>query len=559
MRADPLKVIPAGVPGVVVFPDLARAVEHWNLLVREVHPDADGLSVEDFTADAFPEQKMWDPAGAVAFVLARPECRWRSLVVVFKPADAGRILKNVGGRKGRINRCDGPNGRYYLMIQDDVGFISERRRSIRTVALSNRPSLAKSLDRRELEMYRRGDVFARFSLSQFRASVQRYVGVALAMARFGMASGGVQNESSAQVVDAMFQWITERFRSLVLQLETIAVSVDVTDERYCLSHHLRFAPDGAVAGALSRVRSEEHALLESLPDRPFFVMGGANWKSPVGDSITVALTEDVFDHIAEGMSRGDREKLIKEVRGCYGQMSGSTFLVGPSGSGGLPLWLVGGYFVQCAETAVEQFCFMQENAGETMGALLTGSSFFGVFEDRTAGGVSFKDMPFDPAKMREPVRQQTVAMYGANPRYQVAAGGPSEVVYYMGSSLDGICGYLSERKAGTTLDRNRDVSRMVAWLPENPNIVVVIDLGTVIGSLPSLMALAEDQVDEKEGGPARIGTGAAPMAAKGLLIGWGVKVGDGTLSGQVAVARNDIEKAIQLVRKTKYRDAAASE
>ncbi len=537
LLADPLETIPRDVAGVIAFRNPQECCEALNGVLKKLCIDSEPLDLNDFAVGINLQAGAWRTTSPLILILSKPECSKASLVVSFVPKDPKALLEKAGGKNLVVTRQMGPEGASYFLMRDGVAYVSQKRKALRAVRrLGRHNSLAKSFDSRSQKMFERSDAFIYLSIDRWREKISPFVLLATNMMKLGATASSDVKQAAG--TEAVMSWVADGAKAIVNQMESVSVGFDFDGKTLRLAHLHRFTPGQSVSKYLSSVEKSDLDLLSPLPDKEFLLYASANWRTPPGGSLAVAMTRQVLttEGIAEAIPAEERKRLVEEMESCYAQIRGNSFVVAPSPGRGMPLSILGVYATDDAEKAVESFCFIQENASKALGCFMLGGGCGGKFVRKSSSGVKCMELKFDFAGMPEKMIDEFAAYYGKDVRYQNAALDAKHLGYCLAQPPTSIADLMKPSSSKNNLGQNPGMKAIQALLPKNPNLMFVVDLGRVIEAVP-LMAGLSCPVDEAASLAST--TSRAESAKSRPLLGWACDVGPSWVLGEFAINMDD--------------------
>ncbi len=557
---SPLRHVPAEVAGVVVLPRPAVTAERVTEFVRRVEPDYRGLDwglICD-AMDLWPD--CWDASQPIVFVMTEPsfdfltdpEYTNTSAVLVFAPKNPQKFKEIVGNRPDSVRRIERAGRRYYVMMSDGYVLYSGQRRALRSMRrVRAEASLFASLDEREKAALKESDLYVHLPLVAWRDRLSFLALLATNMARMGAVE---QDPQIAAASRAMFDYISAGARNIVSEMQSVTIAIDYDGASFRLMHHHRFRENGAVSTYLRNVKRTGMNVLDLLPDRPFFMLGTFDWRTPPRQSISVQMMNHVFSQdLGDAKLTPElRQELAAAASACYDQINGSFFMVAPRSNEQLsPIDMHGGYAVRDAKIAMKQMRILQDKSSHLTGGFISGV-YPGEYQQRNVQGVAFEEMKMETDDMPGSVRDQLVAIYGEDVRVQEMRFGDDRLLHTITSGDSSVLDMVSARKSGSNMQNNEAITRLRKRLPGEPNCVIVFDLGRSFAVLPYF---AYDSVT----GRSILPPDAEPPSMKeiygdvsdtGPLLGWSCHAAPTSLSGCFVISADDAITAAERAKAT---------
>lgn len=544
-----LEMLPADVPGFLILPHITESNDRLTAIASRISGDYRPREVNDLTEELGIPEGSCDASKPIVLIFTRPTFDRSDCVVAFHPADPGafRLAHGLNGSRSKRVEVDGKKVR--ILMRKDIAFVSRRLLPLRVLRNVNPNSSAlTAMDDADKSHLSGGDVVVHLNLKRWRERIAPILALATNMMQLGIAAeGDAQKAAAAREV---LQWFGSGITELVAQMDSVTLSVQLSDDAIRIEHRHRFAPGGGVCRYLGGVTRESSNLLKTLPDRAFWMAGVSNWRCPPGEDLTTRLTEFVMNKEVVGpkLSSEKVEQIISDVRCCYGQMKGSSFMLSSQKGLVFPMEMIGSYILEDAVKGVKQICFIQENANEAMSFLMPTGDLGSKFERLEKDGLKYAEMKLNFDSMKPALRQQLEQTYGPRARFQNAMISPTEVVFCMAEPPLSVITLAQARKAGMpTLDQNEEVRRITSFLQPEPNIIVLLDLDRLIAAAPQLATQSSVKIairDDHKSGPADTPPYEVLTHSKSLL-GWSCVVQRGELTGRLAI---DVEDAVSAAK-----------
>ena len=115
--------------------------------IRRFRKDHRRIDLDEVQRGFNLEDGVVDTSAPTFFILTRSRLQESAFALAFTPRDVAAFLERVGRKEGIARRCEGPEGRFWLMMRQGVAFVSHRRRTIRLFRrVRPERSLAAALD-----------------------------------------------------------------------------------------------------------------------------------------------------------------------------------------------------------------------------------------------------------------------------------------------------------------------------------------------------------------------------------------------------------------------------
>ncbi|RIK57220.1 MAG: hypothetical protein DCC63_14645 [Nitrospira sp.] len=551
---DVLKQIPADIPGFIYFPNLAASNERLTELFKHFDEDYEAADLDAFGEEVNLSPGTWDPSSPVVLILTRPELNADSLLVAYRPRGQ-QLVKKAALRQGRPSRCECPIGTCWVVMRGPVAFAAQKRSALRVLReVPEDGSVAATLDSVERQMLDTSDVFGRMTMSRWREKNSFYINMGINMMRWGMTAEA--DPEQLPLMQALMNWFADGIQTVSDQMSTISISAGYDEKTLRLTHHHRFEKDKSVAKYLGCVTRDKSDMLATLPDRSFWMAATSNWRCPPGQAITARLTRYVMnvDQMKEKVRPELRRKIVREVEACYGQMRGSAVMLSAPTACLFPMQIVGSYMLDDAARGQKEICFIQENANATMSVFMPGADLQGRFEEKEEEGFRFHEMSMNMDKISPKMRTEIALAYGENVRFQNMVLGKHETAFCIAEPPASIVQLARMRKGGEpTLANNAEIKKLLARMPADPNILVIMDLERFFASLPTLVAQSahpgQPVPKSLRRPPSKEAEAEAAARPSRTLIGWACTVGDGRFTGELVIDADDAVAAVCSARK----------
>jgi hypothetical protein len=561
LGGDPLTLIPSDVAGVIAFRDLDGSAKKLSRFLKGFNPNSSGIDLRMMEDWLDCEPGTWDSSQPVVFVLSQPsldilteaEFSETTAVLAFTPKDPEQYAAPKGSREGAVRRIEQAGRDYYVTMRDGVVFCSGKRRVMRMIrAVSPSESLAATLDDQQKALYAKSDLFVHLPMVGWRERINVLTLLAGNMMRLGVAA-----ENDAALMESgkvVLDWFTGAVRSVVDQMQSFTLSVDFDGETFRLTHYHAFRAGGSVSEYLRQVKRSGVDLWATLPDRPFYLLTGSDWRCPAAVSVAMRFQEYSLnaDAMGDRISPELRKMILDQSSACHDQTMGSYLMLTSPPDRAFPVQILGGYYMEDASEGSKQLRFVQENSTEAFAGFI-GGAYAGKFERRARNDQEYYEMHFDSAKMSPGLRQQMSALYGENLHIQDAVLGRNYVVYAMSGDDEFLPNILRAQAQGQNIGKNARIREIAACLPTEPHGLVVLDLGRLLSAAPRMARLSIDPV-EPGGRAASPDHAATPgendeTLSSGPLLGWACVVRPTSFSGHLAISAKDAIETARLARK----------
>ncbi len=560
LASDLLSMIPADVAGVLSFHHLDTSCENLGKFLEQHRAGFSGFSMASMeeAVDCVPGD--WDTSKPVAFVLLQADFGFlgttdfsdTSTLLTFIPRDPAHYAELVGNRDGHIRRVDRAGSKYYLMMRDGRVFVGGKRRSMRAVQRVRRSaSLAASLDNEQREMFARNDIFLHLPMARWRDKMNVVALLAINVMKYQAAAR--HEQAIAESSKLTFDWIGTGLRTVLAEMDSLSLGFVYDGDAFHITHYHAFNRDGAVADYLGRVRRNGVVPWDVLPRRPFFVIGAFDWQNDGKASLAFRLSKFLLTRAEESgrISSNKRRQVVQRIEALHDQMQGSYFMLSSHRQRFLPLEAMGGYVTEDAEEASEQLRFIQENAANASLDFMNGS-FWGKTVRIERDGRRYYETPLDSNQMSEATRLQMATFYGMDARLQQTVLSQHHVVHILASPETGsIFDFVPPGADVATIGDDPFVQRMRKRLPPDPHLLIIVDLGHCIASVPYLIAELKLQMTEGSNERHResVSAGSVGTASSSRpMLGWACELTPTTIKGHLAITGDDAASASELIR-----------
>lgn len=552
LAKDPLALIPADAPCVVVLPNLASTTAKASALAKKIKPDIDAYCVEAFGEDINLSPGGWDTASPVVLILTRPEFDKSSLLVAFKPKNTKNLIVKAGIKEEMPGRCDCPVGPCWIMVRGDVAFAAQKRSAFRIIKdFESGRSFADTMDSTERKMLEDGDVFVRVNMSRWREKIMAPFALVSQMISLGITAEADPEHLEAS--QAMASWFIRGLQTVIEQMDSITLSGELTENSLRFTHHHRFATGKTVATYLGSVTNERKDRMALLPDRPFWIAMASNWVCPPEQSLSTRITEYImnFEPIGEKMKPDKHDRLIENIRSYYGQLKGSSLMMSAPMGSLFPMEMIGSYQMDDAAKGLAQLNYIQENASEAVSMMIPGAKMRNKFEDKVEKQFKYSEMPFTLDDLSPKLREEIETVYGSQARYQTLAFGKQEILFCVSQPPMSVIELAIQRQKNLPgLSANAQVQKTVRLLQNQPNMLVLVDADRLLAAAPEMAISAASG----RPGPARSTTEIADAGPSSqTLVGWSCVVGGDALTGQLAMCTDDFVRAVEGVQRMAVR------
>ncbi|HUN80570.1 MAG TPA: hypothetical protein VMV81_03585 [Phycisphaerae bacterium] len=534
---DPLETVPANVAGVIVLRHVDVSLKHVNQLATKICADAEGVSLDDVETALNLEDGTLDPSKPIVIMFMRPAMIASSRVVAFVPKDP-KEFRESAGRGMASRRYDGPDGEGFANFHEGVATVSANRRALRNARM-NAGGFLKNLSAEQRRLYEQSEVFIHFPLARWREEkIAPMIMIASTMMKlsFNQATRG-QEAESAQFLDL----ITNSIRDFFDEMQSVTLTLGLDNGVLRLTHHHDFKPDGDMAHYLGQVERTPGNLFAELPNEPFIFAMTANWRNTKGDSLSRKMIEAAcsMKPVANEDEARARAELLKAADGYYGQSSGTYVLMGPSPGKSLPMLMYGGYVMDDAPKALEQFRIIQERTSDSLGAIIPGG-LSGKPRMVQHNGQPCMDISLYSDKISPAYRRRIENFYGPKAMFEKLAADKHHLVYSICEPPLGIDEVLKVHKSGHSLADNPLVKSTLDKLPvSQAHAVMLVNVAQMFQTLPAMAADAGGNVM----------TMPRTTQVNGPLVGWALTIDKSTITGQMAIEQEQAVTFCQSLRK----------
>lgn len=560
-----LRRIPSNAATVVVIPDPAGLAAKLDRLSAELNAQRPASSREDALGRFGLPAGLADTAKPAAIVFLRSGFDDVEPVYVFRPVDPARwqpvATTQPADQPPSLVRTVAIDAKRRLMAREIDGwvFAGNSRRDVLRATRIRGGALSDALNSSENELLLQSDIFLRISGEAWNTSLRQGLAfVRLAMSGASALSGGSQaGRTDVAFTDYLLTGLTRVFD----EMSSTCVGIALEDDGVRLAHDHTFAPNGSVSKYLGDVKRSELDVWARMPNEPFMLAFGYEWRSPADSSLGDALLERVFalPGVREAVPESERQEIRDLNRSIYARLLGGMMVLRVKADSNLDIQ--GAHFVQNAPEAEKALVELLEKSKHAAGALLPGFEGFGKPVTRKIGDLAVHEMSFDAGGLQADVREAFKTVYGSNARYLLAAVDDSAVCYGMGvddADFSRLAATVRDKKNG--MASNARVKAMLAALPKGPNAAFLVDIERItrMASRFTGSGVAKMSVQDESGvrHPVRIEpSGMTASEGVGPLLGWAVVVRPDGVRGEFFMTRNDIKQAVRLFKE--YAQTAA--
>lgn len=558
IAGDPLGSVSSGVAGVIVLRDLDSTVPRLTDFLKRVDPAYKEVDHGVLAAEFVDLERVigvgpgtCDFSKPLCLVLTRPQFRWSSIVVGFTPKNARAFEAGLTGERGGIQRLTTRGTRRYVVLRDGVAFVSIRKKAMRAVsAVTPGRSMASTLDARQKALHRESDVFVHLSIDRWRGVIGPYQRIASELAKIGMARQHGEH-GDVQGAKAMANWLIDGANTVINQMEWLTLSFAFDGEGFRLSHHHTFKKNGSVARYFASVRSAGVPLLASLPDRPFVMVFGSNWHSPLDASLLMNMAEQALEASAAGKSLDPKKqrRLTDAMSAFYEKTRGMNVMFTTPADRPHPIELFGSYAFDDPVDGLKLIRRIEEGSCEAVASFTPSGGYAAEIKTRWRDGVEFDELRFDANAMDPMARSTMIAVYGKTVCVRQAVSGTDRVVYSMSCCAEK--DFIELIKPGedtATLQGNPLVRRLLRQMPAEPHVLLLADVGRAIAVGPTLMRAGMAAVNQPMPPVADV-----PMPPQGPLVGWAGVVDGSSFTGRFYMRADGLAAAVRLVAESPVR------
>lgn len=546
-------MLPADVPGFIVLPRVSESNDKLTQFARKVSKQYDALEIDDLVHDLGLLSEDLDTTRPITLVFTKPTFEGSDMVVAFHPMDIDAFMLKHGLVTGRTGRMEIHDRRVRVVVKGDVVFASRRLLPLRVLRnVDPASTVMQRMDELDRAYLTHSEAVVHLNLKPWRNKISPMVSLVTTMMQLGIAAEADAEKAAA--AREVLNWIGSGASELVRQMESITLSIRLTDDAAYIEHRHRFEPGGNISRYLGSVTRESENLFKTLPNRPFWMVATSNWRCPPGESLTTKLTEFVMTKksiVGNRLTDKKIRRVISDVRCCYGQMKGTSFMLSSQKGMIFPMEMVGSYVLEDASQGVKQIRFIQENANEALGFVMPCGDLKSKFVTKEKDGFRYDEMHMDFAAMGPMMQKQMEMTYGPEARFQNAIVSPTEVIFCMAEPPTSVVTLAKAREAGLpTLAENDEVRKIAGHLQQYPNVVILFDLDRLFAAVPDLAAQSgmSITVKAKDAGPsARTLVSSVPKQSK-TLLGWSCVVKKGELTGRLAIDAEDAASAAEGIR-----------
>ena len=480
--------------------------------------------------------EWWDHSAPLVFVLTRTSEGETALTVGFKRVSESKfnLLGEPGPDGSRVRRLRGRASQHGFATRiGEYVFLSPQHIVLeRILRLPPSESLAAAMTAEQKSLLADNDIYLRARLGPWKQTIDRWTTMLTGFALMARA-GGDESEIGAASID----WVVDGFKSCLSQMESMDLAARIQPEGVSITHVHRFQPDGSVAQYLKTVRRRGGDLWAGQADANFVFALGMDGQSARDAQIMLGLTDHVLNcpSVRRKMTPRQCQELRESVSRWYSEMQGMSFVMAPPPGRVMPLEIRGIYRVEDSDAAFDRIKEMQRHNKELVNAFLLGGGLSGDVTESTVNGRRYFEMRLDLSHADPSLHEVMERMYGGSPVCQLAVLGPSRMAYLFSSQEDRLTGFVKEA-ADRPLSRNPGVRRIMDHLPEQANVVLLLDFGRLLSAALNLAP----QTDVL---PAHAGDAGAPSA----LLGWALTASPETLSGRIFVSTNDAGRFVRAV------------
>ncbi len=555
---SPLRSVPADVAGILATRNLDELNSKLHRLVDRLGMNWWSKECPLFEVHLGFEADAWDTSKPVLMVLPQSDLSkmWQAddgtegigFVLGLTPRDLGVFTKKYRVRARYARAVETGEGAFYLTLHDNMVFVSSSRKAIRMVArVEESKSLDASLDARQRALYRESDLFVHIPLHHWHDKIGPYVSLVANILKLEMsAKQERQTGSSSEVVD----WVIEEVRRAIGDMRTLTVALSLDGGMIQLDHDHTFCHGSAVAEHLSHVQRIGVDPWVALPDRPFVVAAGVDWRVPADTSFSVRVYKRLLGlaEVKADLPKAKRERMLKASASFAAQSYGSYFMLSVPEDRVFPSQVLGGYILKDAGKGLRQMRYLQENACEAMGAFMPGGRSKAQFEKRKRSGFEYLQVAWDLDATNRDSDAELVAVYGSKVRLQQAVVAEHHLAYCLAEPPVGVWDMKKAVDQGPSITHNEQVRRMLKRLPQDANAKVVVDVGR---SIRWLFVLVNRVSGQRRGvSPPPDSVGVKYESPPGPMIGWSGTARADAFGGRLLIEVDELPRILKLLKRS---------
>lgn len=553
---DILDHVPADSAAVIVVRDAGRTAVRLDRIARQIgrvfgEADATPLKAEAMLRRMGIEPGWCNENEPVVLVFSRANLDEPRVAVGFTRAgqDQFASLDRPDENGSRVSLLrEGDNAHGFGTRFGNLVFISTKRPTLERLSrLDRADSLAVALRPEQRKAYEGSDLWLHARIKPWLPRIEQGID----MAGMYLKLMGAMNPKDAETAGAMFDWFLDGLKSTLGQMESTDIAARFDDEGMTLTHLHTFPEPGSVSSYLGEIRQSKGDMLAGLPDEPFLIAGGSNWRG--GSSVWTGVIDRIgaCASVREKITPEARKALRRTIDEWYDDLRTSNFMFVTDADGNLPAEIRATYDCGDAAAAMRKFLQMQESSQEFLD-YLPGGGYAGKFIETDIGGIKARELKMDFTPLDPMARAGAEIMYGRDARLIVAQVDAHRLAYVLSprrEAIRSIVGVTPER----SLTRNAVVRRIRAKLAPHPHILAIVNLSGAVALAPQLAA-AGPQPGHSEHERQRFKALHLPASARGAYVGWSLGVTPHAVRGDAYIAYDDFYRLMRVVRSLSFGD-----
>jgi len=470
-----------------------------------------------------------------------------------------------GGGTAKFGSYHGPYGRLGAMRWSDAAFVTApvKHRTLR--------QLGRALDKANARMPLPDSVQNRIhsnhlsfhvSLVKVRNNYMQQVKAIAALAKLNAVRQVSDADRYAEAF-ALVNWMGDGTVNAIEQMEGLTLALTLDEGYVKLSHLHTFDANGWMSEYFGKVRRSSFERFETFADRPFMMAASVDWKVPAEQAFTTNLVNVALNASTKSANQlsAEQKQSLREVKIVCERTSGQEFCATVSTDGEASIQILGTSIVSDGKNFYEIHRRVQDFTNRLMATVIPGSNTFDKGEFRNQNGRRVYSVAFTGPDIPDDMRRNVEVVYGRDAVYQEFFLPPSHVVYSVAPEAVGFTGLAEDGKP--LLKDNLVIRQAVAQLPEQANVMALVDLSRFADAIPRFVRASQTATLESSKLLELPPVGTAGKDQFGPLLCWSATAESQTLAGQLVISHEDLRESLQIaanigVALSQFKSAASS-
>jgi len=486
-------------------------------------------------------------------------------VLGFYPTGTNNFAVSGAGAT-KYGSYHGPYGRLGAMLWREAAFVTSpvKYRSMRQIGRSLESANARMplpdsvkdrIDSNHLSFH--------VALAKIRSKYMQQIKAIAALAKLN-AVRQVSDADRYSEAFALVNWMGDGAVNAIEQMEGLTLALTLADDQVKLSHLHTFDANGWMSQYFDQVDRASFERFETFADRPFMMAASVDWKVPAEEAFTTNLVNVALGASTKSVGglSADQKQSLREVKIVCERSSGQEFCAAVSADGKASIQILGTSIVSDGKDFYEIHRRVQDFTNRLMATVIPGSNTFDKGEFRNRNGRRVYSVAFTGPDIPDDVRRNVEMVYGSDAVYQEFFLPPNHVVYSVAPEAVGFAG-LADRGQPRLKD-NPVFRRAMAQLPEQANVVALIDLSRFADAIPRFVRASQTATLEGSKLLDLPPVGTAEKDQFGPLLCWSATAESQILAGELVISHNDLRESLKIAANigaalTQFKSAASSQ